>query len=193
MHWLGGMRLRNLKVGLLAITLAAVGASAGEVRLRQVEPELGDALGFMVCVFEAELDEGEWLVVEERWELPSGKETVMLFVSGGLPYRVALVDSGRLHPSLSGTYMLSYPNHQTHLDEVWLGHTEIGSSVLKLEFAKPRSNEIKEKKTWSAFVVGPEEFAKKWPTVEVPQVGAGAASRLLVKLEDRPASEILGR
>ncbi len=178
-HILGWKRILAFGLGILV----PVGAWAGEVKLRQVEPDLGDALGFGIYRFEANLNADEWLVVEEHDGFPEERESVFLYVSRMPSYRVTLVDSGMLHPSLRGTIMLRYANHDGYLNDVRLARTEIDVASLLFAFAPPLGNETIKQQRWVAYVVDAAEFAEKWPSVTTPKLKDGSASRYIWKME----------
>ncbi|MCF3652448.1 hypothetical protein [Synoicihabitans lomoniglobus] len=158
-------------------------ARAQTIRPESVETELGEALGFQLYRFEAELAADEVLVVEHRTE-NVGKETLVIQTiqrpsGSNSSYQITLVDSGASHPSLRGTTMLRYPGHESFIENRRLAQTESGAD-LTFKFAEDFGNAFVLIHHWSAWVESYEKARDRLGGLPALKPGAGWSSNKLI-------------
>jgi len=174
--------IKSLLVAL-ALPLLSAAAPAAPVKPAQIDAELGQALGFQIYRFEAQLGDDEVMVIHEISTLLATKlESEYAMVNSGAKasYQIVLVDSGAFHPSLRGTYMLRSPGGENHLKGVWLTATSKSETAVEFEFSVLDTNTRQQTRKWSASVEKFDEVAKRWPGLTRPKKGQCYSSRRIV-------------
>jgi len=168
-------------IASLLLTLLCPVAGAKPLKANLVEADLGDALGFRIFRFEAELAADEVLVIREVSD-DHGKvyesEWAVVGSLGPARYQIVLVDSGAFHPSLRNSYTVRSPGSAGVFENKWLkewGHGADGS--VAISFSEIDSNEPTRKLTWSGTVENYSDVVKRWPDLPKPRAGMSTSSR----------------
>ncbi len=167
-----------------SLALFASIGSAVPVRPIQVDSELGQALGVQIYRFEADLTEADVMIVHVTIANKSEKTEFEYAISNGegkASYQIVLVDSGKFHPSLRGTYMLRYATSEGYVEGVTLGSFSKSTTEVKFGFTDRDSNTVNCTYSWSAGVKKYVDVARDWPDIPRPRKGFGFGSQRVLR------------